>query len=334
VNLSNAFSVLAGSANPHLAAAIARELEVEVGACTLDRFPDGEIMVQLNVPVRRKEVFIVQPTSPPVNDHLIELLAIADACRRASAATITAVVPYFGYARADKRHGRREPVTGRVVADLLQAVGVGHVVAVDLHTPQIEGFFHVPVDSLTAVPVLCQALAHDVSSDLVIVSTDVGRIQMAASYAQCFGLPVTVLHKRRDSGSQTEVTRIVGDVEGRPCLIVDDIISTGGTLAESIRTLMSAGARPEIMIAATHGPLLASARDKLYHPAVREILVTDTVCCAEKDWPRLHVVSVAPLIARAIKQFLADGSLDEVYGEPLEGAKARRVMTHEATLLS
>lgn len=332
--MSNSFTVLAGSANPALAVAIARELGVQVGACMLDRFPDGEVMVRLNEPVRRKEVFIMQPTSPPVNDHLIELLAIADACRRASAASITAVVPYFGYARADKRHGRREPITSRVVADLLQAVGVGHVVAVDLHTPQIEGFFHVPVDSLTAVPTLCQALADRVSSDLVIVATDVGAIQMAASYAQRLGLPVTVLHKRRESGSQTEVTRIVGDVAGRPCLIVDDIISTGGTLAESIRVLLSAGARPEMIIAATHGPLLASAREKLSHPAVREILVTDTVSVAEKDWPRLRVISVAPLIARAITQFLADGSLDEVYREPRESAQARRAMTHEATILS
>jgi ribose-phosphate pyrophosphokinase len=332
--LNNAFTILAGSANPRLAVAIARELGVQVGACTLDRFPDGEVMVQLNEPVRHKEIFIVQPTSPPVNDHLIELLAIADACRRASAGNITAVVPYFGYARADKRHGRREPITGRVVADLLEAVGIAHVVAVDLHTRQIEGFFHVPVDSLTAVPSLCQALAHHVSSDLVIVSTDVGRIEMAASYAQCFDLPVTVLHKRRDSGSQTEVTRIVGDVEGRPCLIVDDIISTGATLAESIRVLLSAGARPEIMIAATHGPLLTSAREKLCHPAVREILVTDTVSGPERDWPRLRVISVAPLIARAITPLLADGSLDQIYGEPREGTQVRRGMTYEATILS
>jgi ribose-phosphate pyrophosphokinase len=330
--LSNDFRVLAGSANPGLAVAIARELGVEAAACTIDRFPDGEVMVQLNEPVRRKQVFIVQPTSPPVNDHLMELLAIADACRRASAANITAVVPYFGYARADKRHGRREPIMGRVVADLLQAVGVVHVVAVDLHTPQIEGFFHVPVDSLTAVPVLCRALADRLSSDFVIVSTDVGRIQMAAHYAECFGLPVTVLHKRRDSGSETVVTHIVGDVAGRPCLILDDMISTGGTLAESIRVLLNAGARPEIMIAAAHGPLLASAREKLDHPAVREILVTDTVSI-QRDWPRLRVITVAPLIAQAIRQFLADGSLDEVYA-PRESAHVRRVMRHEATILS
>src|SRR5437879_643452 len=150
--MNPAFTILAGTANPALAAAIARELGVTPGRCAIDRFPDGEVSVRLLAPVRRKEVFLVQPTSPPVNDHLIELLAVADACRRASAAHITAVVPYYGYGRADKRHGRREPITARMVTDLLETVGIDHVVTMDLHTPQIEGFFHVPVDSLTAVP--------------------------------------------------------------------------------------------------------------------------------------------------------------------------------------
>jgi ribose-phosphate pyrophosphokinase len=153
--MSSAFTIFAGTANPTLAREIARELGVPIGASAIDRFPDGEVAVQLLEPVRRKEVFLVQPISPPVNDHLVELLALADACRRAVAERITAIVPYFGYARADKRHGRREPITGRVVADLLQAVGIAHVITVDLHTPQIEGFFHAPVDSLTAVPTLC-----------------------------------------------------------------------------------------------------------------------------------------------------------------------------------
>jgi ribose-phosphate pyrophosphokinase len=242
----------------------------------------------------------------------MELLAIADACRRSSAAGITAVVPYFGYARADKRRGSNEPIMGRVVADLLQAVGIRHVIAVDLHTPQLEGFFHVPVDTLAAAPVLCRALAGRVSPDWIVVSTDVGRIQMAADYAQCLGLPVTVLHKRRESGSHTQVMRIVGDVADRPCLIVDDIISSGGTLAGSIAVLLEAGARPEITIAATHGPLLACARERLSHPAVREVIVTDTVA-AQWDWPKLRVVSVAPLIARTIARFLTYGSLDELH---------------------
>jgi ribose-phosphate pyrophosphokinase len=311
--VSNGFTIIAGTANPALAGAIARELGVQMGACDIDRFPDGEVAVQLLEPVRRKEVFLVQPTSPPVNDHLIELLALADACRRAAAARITAVVPYFGYARADKRHGRREPITARVAADLLQVVGVAQVVTVDLHTPQIEGFFHIPVDSLTAVPALCRALRDRLSPNLVIVSPDAGRMQLAASYAQCLEVPVVVLHKRRESGAKTTVTHVVGDVSGCACLIVDDIISTGGTVAESIAALLEAGARPEILVAATHGLLLLGAREKLAHPTVREVFVTDTVCVAEQDWPQLRVVSIAPLIAGALKRFLADGSIGDLY---------------------
>lgn len=331
--MSNKFTILAGTANPTLAAAIASELGIQVGACVIDRFPDGEVMVQLREPVRRKEVFLVQPTSPPVNDHLIELLAMADACRRAAARSITAIVPYFGYGRADKRHGRLEPITGRLVADLLQVVGISHVVTVDLHTPQIEGFFHAPVDSLTAVPTLCQALETRAPPDLVIVSTDAGRVQMASRYAQCLGVPVMMLHKRRESGDQTEVTQIVGDVSCRSCLIVDDIISTGGTLAESIRALLRAGARPDIMVAATHGPLLPGALEKLDHPAVREVFVTDSVCVANNEWPRLRVISIAPLIARALERFLGDGSLDDLHKETHRGAQQRERM-NEATILS
>jgi ribose-phosphate pyrophosphokinase len=289
-----------------LAAAIARELGIAVGACAVNRFPDGEVAVQLREPVRRKEVFLVQPMAPPVDVHLVELLALADACRRAAAARLTAVVPYLGYARSDKRHGRREPIMARVIADLLEAVGVAHVVTVDLHTPQIEGFFHAPVDSLTAVPMVCRALANRRSGDLVVVSPDAGRVQLATHYAHCLGAPVILLHKRRESGAATMVTHIVGDVADRVCLIIDDMISTGGTVAESITALLSAGARPEMLVAATHGLLLPGARAKLQHPAVRAVFVTDTVKVTERDWPQLHVVSIAPLIAGALARFLAD----------------------------
>jgi ribose-phosphate pyrophosphokinase len=312
-NPSNEFTIFAGTADPALAAAIAHELGVQLGACAIDRFPDGEVAVRLLASVRRKEVFLVQPTSPPVNDHLIELLALADACRRAAAAHITAIVPYFGYARADKRHGRREPITGRVVADLLEAVGIAHMVTVDLHTPQMEGFFHAPADTLTAVPTLCRALRDRLPSDLVVVSPDAGRVHLATHYAQCLGAPVIVLHKRRESGAQTQVTHVVGDVSGRACLIVDDMISTGGTVAASVAALLAAGARPEIIVAATHGLLLRGARDKLEHPAVREVVVTDTVYVAEQDWPHLRVISIAPLLAGALKRFLADGSIGDLY---------------------
>jgi ribose-phosphate pyrophosphokinase len=307
------FILFTGTANPELAAAIAHELGVRLGACTVERFPDGEVSVRLDEPVRRKEAFIVQPTSPPVNEHLIELLAFADACRRASAARITAIVPYFGYARADKRHGRREPITASMVANVLQAVGIDHVITVDLHAPQIEGFFHTSVDSLTAVPTLCQALRGRLPAEVVIVSPDAGRVRMATEYARRLGTTVVVLHKQRESGTETAVTHVVGDVRDRTCLIVDDMISTGGTIAESVEALLSAGARPEIIVAATHGLLLAGARDKLTHEAIREVFVTDTLAITDRNWPHLHVISVAPLIAAAVRRFMADGSLSDLF---------------------
>jgi ribose-phosphate pyrophosphokinase len=307
--MNDSFTIFAGRANVALATSVAVEMGARLGACSVQRFPDGELSVRLDEPVSGREVFIIQPTSPPVNDHLIELLAFADACRRASAAHITAVLPYFGYARADKRHGRREPITASMVADLTQAVGVNHVVTIDLHAPQIEGFFHIPVDSLTAAPVMVEELRPGLSAETVVISPDAGRVPMATEYARLLGAPVAVLHKERTSGVETRVTRLVGDVRDRPCLIIDDMISTGGTIAESVEALLEAGARPEITVAATHGLLLAGAREKLTRPEMREILVTDTVAPPAHDWPQLRVVSVAPLIASALRRFLDDGSL-------------------------
>jgi ribose-phosphate pyrophosphokinase len=305
--------LFSGTAHPDLAAAVSQALGMRLGACAVERHPDGEVSVRLDEPVRRREVFLLQPTSPPVNEHLVELLAFADACRRASAASISAIIPYFGYARADKRQGRRQPIMASVVARLLQAVGIGHVVTVDLHAPQIEGFFDLPVDCLTAVPSLCDVLRPRLPPGVVVVSPDAGRVKMASEYARRLGTSVIVLHKQRESGTETEVTHVVGDVRGRPCLIIDDVISTGGTLAESIRALLEAGARREITVAATHGLFRLGARETLGHDSVREIWVTDTVPVTERDWPLLRVVSVAPLIAAALRQFAADGSLRDLY---------------------
>jgi ribose-phosphate pyrophosphokinase len=302
------FRIFAGSANPALAAAIARTLNVDLGGAVIDRFPDGEVAVQLTETVRRKHVLIVQSTAPPVNDHLVELLVFADACRRAAAERITAVVPYFGYARADKRHGRREPITARVVADVLQTVGIAHVVTMDLHTPQIEGFFHAPVDTLTAVPILCDALRDRLPSDVVVVSPDRGRVSLATSYAQCLGAEVVVMHKRRDDATHTQVTHMVGEVSGRACLIVDDMISTGGTMAHSVNTLLARGARPEMYVAATHGLLVSDACARLDTPAVRAIFVTDTIEMSDQNCAKLQVVSIAGLVASALQRFLEDGS--------------------------
>jgi ribose-phosphate pyrophosphokinase len=307
--MNNSFTIFAGRANVALATSVAVEMGARLGACSVERFPDGELSVRLDEPVRGREVLIIQPTSPPVNDHLIELLAFADACRRASAAHITAVMPYFGYARADKRHGRREPITASMVAALMQAVGVNHVVTIDLHAPQIEGFFHIPVDSLTTAPVMVEALRPGLPPDIVVVSPDAGRVRMATEYARLLSAPVAVLHKERASGVETRITRLVGDVRDRPCLIIDDMISTGGTIAESVEALLEAGARPEIIVAATHGLLLAGAREKLARAVTREVLVTDTVAPPAHDWPQLRVVSVAPLIASALRRYLSDGPL-------------------------
>ena len=305
--------VFTGTANPDLARLIADGLGVQLSACAVEQFPDGEVSVRLDEPVRGREVFLVQPTSPPVNNHLMELLALADACRRASAASITAIIPYFGYARADKRHGRREPVTARMVADLMQSVSITHVVTVDVHAPQIEGFFRMPVDNLTAVPALAKALHERLPEGVVIVSPDVGRVSMATDYAHRLRTSVAVLHKRRESGTETEVTHVVGDVRDRPCLIIDDMISTGGTISQSVEALLAAGARPDITVAATHGLLLKGAREKLAHESVKGVLVTDTVSVKETDWPQLQVVSVAPLIAAAIRRFSTDNSLTDPY---------------------
>ena len=269
--------------------------------------------MQIDQPVRGREVFLVQPTSPPVDEHLIELLALADACRRSAAARVTAVVPYFGYARSDKRHGRREPITASLVAQLMQAAGIDQVVTLDLHAAQIEGFFHIPVESLTAVPTLCRALRDRLPSGAVVVSPDTGRVAMATDYAHRLGTAVVVLTKRRASGTKTEVTHLVGDVRGRPCLIVDDIIATGGTIAEGAAALREAGAGPEITVAATHGLFVGTARESLQRAGISRVFVTDTVPPEGGEWPLLEVVPIAPLLAGAIRRFVADGSLSDLF---------------------
>lgn len=306
-------TLFAGSSNRPLAEAIAGELGVRLGACSTSRFPDGEIAVRLDEPVRGHDVFVVQPTAPPVNDHLVELLALADACRRSAAGRITAVVPYFGYARSDKRHGRREPITASLVARMMQAAGIDHVLTLDLHAAQIEGFFQIPVDSLTAVPVLTRALRERLARDVVVVSPDAGRVKTAADYAHRLETSVVLVHKRRTSGTETEVTHVIGEVAGRSCLIIDDMIATGGTIARAVDALLAAGARPEIAVAATHGLFVGDARRALSHDAIRAVVVTDSVAAADPPWPVREVVSVAPLLAAAIRRVRSDGSFGDLY---------------------
>jgi ribose-phosphate pyrophosphokinase len=204
-----------------------------------------------------------------------------------------------------------EPITARMVADLLQAVGIVHVIAMDLHTPQMEGFFYAPTNILTAVPPLCRVLKGRLPSDSVVVSPDAGRAQLAARYGECLGLPVVMLHKRRESAERTHVTHVVGDVKNRACVIIDDMIATGETIAESVAALLEGGARPEFMVAATHGLFLKGACEKLDHPAIRSVFVTDTIFSKQRNWAKLCVVSIAPLIGGAIKRLIPDGSTPE-----------------------
>ncbi len=316
------FILFGGTASAKLAAAMAQRLDRSLGRCTVERFPDGEVNVHLDEPVRGREVFLVQSTAPPVDEHLVELLALADACRRSSACCITAVIPYFGYARSDKRHGRRAPIAASMVASLMQAVGIQHVVTVDLHAAQIEGFFHIPVDSLTVVPAMVHVLRERLAPDIIVVSPDEGRFKMATDYARRLGAGVVVLHKERKNGTATSVVKVVGDVRGRPCLIIDDMISTGGTIAEAVAALLREGARPEMIVAATHGLFVGDARARLSHPAIRAIYVTDSVPAPVEPWAGLNIVFLAPLLAAAIRRFRSDESIGDLYAQVIHSGGA------------
>jgi ribose-phosphate pyrophosphokinase len=305
--------LLGGTANPALAAAIAVSLGSRLGARRIERFPDGEVSVELGESVRGRDVFLIQPTSAPVNDHLVELLALADACRRADADRIVAVVPYFGYARSDKREQRRVPVTGRVAADLLESVGIGHVVTVDAHTPQLEGFFRIPDDDLSALPALAGAIRPHVPDEAVIVSPDLGGVRRAALFAARLKRPAAICVKQRTSGTEVAVTQVIGDVRDRLCVIVDDMITTGGTIAGAAKALIESGAHRHFVVAATHGVLSAGALDKLDQAGVVQLVLSDTVALPPVHRPPLTTVSVAPLLAEVIRRLDAGESLRDLY---------------------
>jgi ribose-phosphate pyrophosphokinase len=300
------FMIVSGGVNRDLATAIARLLDVEIGKCRVERFPDTEVNVQLDEPVRERRVFIVQSSCPPVDEHAMEVFAIADACRRAAASAITWIAPYFGYARSDKRKGRRTALMGRLVADFAEHAGIDHVIAVDLHSSQVEGFFHVPVENLTAVLEIADALRARLEPGSVIVSPDAGGIKLASAYGSRLGCPVAVLHKERLNGGKTVVSRVVGEVRGRPCVIIDDMISTGGTISNAIETLIQAGASERFVVAATHGVFTPDAHENLNHPAIRQIIVTDSIPVSA-DWPQVKAVSLAPILAEAVRRFMSAG---------------------------
>lgn len=305
--------ILTGSGNPAFTAEMAELLHCELTPCHAVDFPDGEMQVCIDGPVRGHEVIIVQPTGPPTTRNLFELLLYLDACRRSGASSTTAVIPYFGYARADKRHGVRESITASLVARMLEDAGLDHLITLDLHAAQIEGFFRIPVENLTAVSILSDALREKLPPDTVVVSPDEGRVKMAAKYAGKLDLEMAVVYKQRLSGSQTKVLKVAGEVRGRPCLIIDDMITTGGTMAQAMQALKREGARSEFWIAATHGVFTEGACGKLSDNAVREVLVTDSIPARSCGSMKLHVVKSAPLFASAVLRLVSGQSMGQLF---------------------
>ncbi|GAA4555482.1 ribose-phosphate diphosphokinase [Pseudonocardia xishanensis] len=309
--------LFAGRSHPALAEAIAEKLNVSVTPQTALEFANGEIFVRFNESVRGCDAFVLQSHDRPINEWLMEQLIMVDALKRASAKRITAVLPFYPYARQDKKHRGREPISARLVADLLRTAGADRLMTMDLHTAQIQGFFDGPVDHLFAMPILADHIRRRyVGRDLAVVSPDSGRVRLAEQWADALGgTSLAFIHKTRDPLRPNEAVanRVVGDVMGRTCVVIDDMIDTGGTVAAGVRELLAAGAS-DVLIAATHAVMSEPARERLSACGVREVIVTDTLPLSEhKRFPQLTVLSVAPLIARAIREVFGDGSVTSLF---------------------
>jgi ribose-phosphate pyrophosphokinase len=303
-------TIVAGSGNASLAAGIGRELGVPPCERSVLRFPDGELHVQIEETVRGHDVYVVQPTAHPPDEHLMELLFLADACRRAGAERLTAVVPYFGYARQDRRATGREAVGAALVAALIEAVGFSRVIALDLHTPEIEGFFRIPVEHLSATNLLAAAVR--TTSDSVIVAPDLGAIKLAERYRTRLNLPVAAIHKMRLSGSDVSLRGIIGDVRNHAPIIVDDMITTAGTMENAVNGLLAAGCQAPVSIVATHTLLVGPAVSRLDALPLGQLVGTNTVERAADPRAHLEVVDVAPLIADAIGRLHCGQSLESI----------------------
>jgi len=307
-------AIFSGNANPDLAKNICQYLKIKLSDVLVARFSEGEIRVKINENVRGKDVFVVQPTCPPPNDNLMELLIMLDALKRSSAQRITAVIPYFGYARQDRKDQPRVPITAKLVANLLTIAGANRVLTVDLHAGQIQGFFDIPVDHLFAVGVFIDYLSKLKLKDLVIVSPDVGGIKMARAYAKRLSADLAIIDKRRDSPEKTEVMYILGKVEGRNAIIVDDLIATGSSLVEAVQALKKAKAK-SVRATISHGVLSGSARERIGKcKDLEELLITDTIPLDnQKKHPRIKVLSVADLLGEAIKRIHNEESVSSLF---------------------
>ncbi|MGY4643607.1 ribose-phosphate diphosphokinase [Cellulomonas sp. URHB0016] len=309
--------LVSGRAHTELAANVAGALGIELVPTTAYDFANGEIYTRFGESVRGSDAFVLQSHASPINQWIMEQLLMVDALKRASAKTITVVAPFYGYARQDKKHRGREPISARLLADLFKTAGADRMMSVDLHTAQIQGFFDGPVDHLWAMPTLIDYVRTRVdTSNVTVVSPDAGRIRVAEQWANKLGGgPLAFVHKSRDirSPNKTIANRVVGDVEGRSCVLVDDLIDTAGTISGAVRVLMEAGAK-DVIVAATHGVLSEPAVERLQACGAREIVVTDTLPIEdEKRFPQLMVLSIAPLIARAIREVFDDGSVTSLF---------------------
>jgi ribose-phosphate pyrophosphokinase len=308
--------IFSGQANRPLAKAICTFLHLPLGEITLGKFPDGENFCKIEEDIRGRDVFLIQPTCPPVNDNLLELLIMIDSCKRASAERITAVMPYFGYARQDRKDEGRVPITAKLVANLITRAGADRVLTMDLHSPQIQGFFDVPVDNMYAAPVLNDFVANlgYTPEELIVVTPDVGSIKRALGHAKRLGARLAIIDKRRDNPTDTRQEHIIGGpVDGLVCIMFDDMISTGGSIAGAAGKLRELGAK-EIHVAATHGVLCGKATEKIRDSAITTLAVTDSIPIpSEKMLPKLKVLSVAPLLAEALKRIHHDQSVSMLF---------------------
>jgi ribose-phosphate pyrophosphokinase len=309
-----------GSANRMLTENVSRISGIPITETSLGRFPDGEINFRISESVRGCDVYVIQSTCPPVNEHFMELCIMLDTFHRASAARVTAIIPYYGYARQDRKVAGREPITAKMIANLLEATGTSRIVTLDLHSPAIQGFFEIGMDHLTAMNVLAEHIRDLQIEDMVVVSPDTGGVKRADKFAKLLGLPLAIMHKRRKTADSVEIRAVVGDVRGKRPIIIDDIVATGGTISEAVDALVrDGGALPDITIVAIHPVFSGNAVYNLDHPAIKRIVVTDSIPIApdknEYLGDRLHIVSLADLFAEAIHRLHHGQSLSELFDE-------------------
>jgi len=313
--VKNEFVIFTGNANPKLAQNISEVLGVSLGDAYVGRFPEGEIQVQINENIRGRDIFIVQPTCAPSNDNFMELLILLDAAKRASARRITAVLPYYGYARQDRKDRPRVPITAKLVANLIVSAGANRVLTMDLHAGQVQGFFDIPVDHLYSINVLCEHFLTKNLRNIVVVTPDVGGLKMARAYSKVLDAPLAIVDKRRESARQVKVMSIIGEVADRNVIVVDDLVSTGSSLVEAAHALKSAGAL-DIYAAVVHPVLAGEAVERIENSVIREMIVTDSIPLDDrKKSQKIKVLSVAPLLAEAIKRIHEDESVSSLFSQ-------------------